>query len=66
MGNKNTALFRLFVLMLILVLRVVWKKSTRAMVVSLLVSYGISLMFFSGLPNALHIYLLPALLIVMV
>ena len=55
----------LFALMLILVLRVVWKKSTKVMVLSLLVSYGISLMFFSGLPNALHIYLLPAIVLTM-
>ena len=48
----------LFVLMIILVLRVVWEKPMRMMVLGLLVAYGISLMFFSGLPNALHVYLL--------
>jgi len=32
------------------------------MLLTLVVAYGVTLMFFSGLPNALHIYLLPAVL----
>ena len=48
----------LYMLMIIIVMRAVWRKPMRVMVLSLLVAYGISLMFFSGLPNALHIYLL--------
>ena len=52
----------LFVLTMLLVVRVVWKSPMRAMLFALLVAYGISLMFFSGLPNALHIYLLPMMM----
>ena len=53
----------LFVLTLVLVLRVVWKKPQSAMVLGLLVAYGVSLVFFSGLPNALHIYLLLVMIV---
>ena len=53
----------LFVLMMVLVVRLVWKDSMRAMILSLLVAYGISLVFFSGLPNALHVYLLPVVIL---
>ncbi|MBQ3433218.1 O-antigen ligase family protein [Candidatus Saccharibacteria bacterium] len=52
----------LFVLTLILVIGVIWKNSARVMLIGLLVSYGISLMFFSGLPNALHIVLFPVVI----
>ena len=55
----------LIVLTLILIFKAVWKKSTRVMLLGLLVSYGASLMFFSGLPNALHVYLLPMILAVL-
>ena len=55
----------LFVLTILLVVRVAWKSPMRAMLFALLVAYGISLMFFSGLPNALHIYLLPILMLVL-
>jgi hypothetical protein len=53
----------LLVLTLVLIVRMVWIKPQRVMLISLLVAYGISLMFFSGLPNALHIYLVSILLI---
>ena len=53
----------LFALMMVLVVRLVWKDSMRVMILSLLVAYGISLVFFSGLPNALHIYLLPVIIL---
>ena len=56
----------LLVLTLVLIVRVVWKNDSRAMVLGLLLAYGVSLVFFSGLPNALHIYLLPAVMIMMV
>jgi O-antigen ligase len=35
------------------------------MVATLVVAYGVSLFFFAGLPNALHIYIMPVLLMVM-
>ena len=54
----------LFVLTLVLVFRVVWKKPQSAMVLGLLVAYGVSLVFFSGLPNALQVYLLTVMLTV--
>lgn len=51
------AIFTLF-----LIIRVVWRNEGRVILVCLVVAYGVSLIFFSGLPNALHIYLLPALI----
>ena len=50
----------LCVLTLVLVVRMIWQSPLRVVLISLLVAYGISLLFFSGLPNALQIYLLPA------
>ncbi len=43
-----------------LIIRAVYKNG---MMMTLIVAYAITLLFFSGLPNALHIYLLPALFI---
>ena len=48
----------LLILSLVLIIRVVWKTPANAMILALLVAYGVSLMFFSGLANALQIYLL--------
>lgn len=47
------------VLMVALFIRKVIRGENAGMVLALMVAYGVSLMFFSGLPNALHIYLLP-------
>ena len=55
----------LLVLTLALILRVVTKDPSATPILTLLVAYGISLLFFSGLPNALHIYLLPPVLMVL-
>ncbi len=57
----------LFVLTIVLALRVVWTKCTKSipMILPLMVAYGVSLCFFAGLANALQIYLLIGLLIVM-
>lgn len=55
----------LLVLTLALILRVVTKDPSATLILTLLVAYGISLLFFSGLPNALHIYLLPPVLMVL-
>ena len=38
-----------------------WHSPILPLLVSLLAAYFITLQFFSGLPNALHIYLLPPL-----
>ena len=46
-----------------LVLKMVAKSPLWVVLVPLLIAYGITLCFFSGLPNALQIYLIPALLI---
>ena len=46
------------VLMAALFIRKVIRGKNAGMVLALMVAYGVSLMFFSGLPNALHIYLL--------
>ena len=55
----------LFVLVLVLAVRVAMKSRNKVMVISLMVAYGVSLCFFSGLPNALHIYLMPIILMLM-
>lgn len=44
--------------------RVVIKRPVATVLMTLIVAYGVTLLFFSGLPNALQIYLLPALLCV--
>jgi len=56
----------LLMLTILLVVRAVirWRKAS-GMILALLVAYGVTLMFFSGLPNALQIYLLPGVLMVM-
>ena len=53
----------LFALMLVLIVRIVLKNPMRIMILGLLVAYGVSLLFFSGFANALHIYLLPMVLV---
>ena len=50
----------LLILTVVLVIQAVYKDG---MVMTLIVAYVITLLFFSGLPNALQIYLLPALFI---
>ena len=47
-----------------LFIRKVIRGKNAGMVLALMVAYGVSLMFFSGLPNALHIYLLPIVIYV--
>ena len=54
--------FLLFILTIVLVFRVVVKNPNAGMILTLIIAYGITLCFFSGLPNALQIYLLPAIL----
>ena len=49
------------VLMVTIFIRKMIRGENAGMVLALMVAYGVSLMFFSGLPNALHIYLLLAL-----
>lgn len=49
----------LLVMVLILIVRTLLKIPYGGMVFALIVAYGISLVFFAGLPNALHIYLMP-------
>ena len=52
----------LLILTMVLIIRVVIKSQLAPMMLALIVAYAITLLFFSGLPNALQIYLLPALL----
>lgn len=52
----------LAVALIIAIFCVVAKTSVSPAILTLLLAYGISLLFFAGLPNALHIYLLPAYL----
>lgn len=56
----------LLVLLIILIIRLVMRHAEAAPVVlTLMIGYGVSLLFFSGLPNALHIYLLSAVFLLM-
>ena len=52
----------LAVILVVMIILVVAKSSAAMMILTLLVAYGISLIFFAGLPNALQIYLLPVAL----
>ena len=53
----------LLILTIILIVRAAMKSVIAPVILTLTVAYAITLLFFSGLPNALHIYLLPALFI---
>ncbi|MBR3144142.1 O-antigen ligase family protein [Candidatus Saccharibacteria bacterium] len=55
----------LIILLLVLVLKYLIKVPINSLLLTLLVAYGVSLCFFSGLPNALHIYLMPAWILVL-
>ena len=63
----ETGLVGVFLLgsLIALVFRLVNSSSLRLGLIGLLAAYAVTLVFFSGLPNALHIYLLPVLLSVM-
>ena len=52
----------LLILTLVLIIRVAIKSSASGLVLTILVAYGVTLCFFSGLPNALQIYLLPMMI----
>ena len=52
----------LFALVIVLIVRNVYRKSNAVLILGLLLAYGVSLMFFSGFANALQIYLLPMIL----
>ena len=52
------------VLAVTIFIRKMIRGENAGMVLALMVAYGVSLMFFSGLPNALHIYLLPIVIYV--
>ena len=49
----------LFILVIVLMVRAILKNPVRILLMSLVIAYGITLCFFSGLPNALQIYLMP-------
>lgn len=55
----------LLILTLVLVLRAVMKSSQSGVLLSLIVAYGVSLMFFAGLPNALQVYLMPVVVMLL-
>lgn len=54
----------LLMVSLILAFRVIYKIKDNLFIFSLIIAYMVSLLFFSGLPNALHIYLLTGLFVV--
>lgn len=51
----------LALLTLVLIALSLWHYPLRILLIPLVLAYAVTLCFFSGLPNALHIYLLPAL-----
>ena len=53
----------LLILSLVLVFKAVYKKPNELLIFTLIIAYMVSLLFFAGLPNALHVYLLPAIFI---
>lgn len=53
----------IFAIVIIYLYRVLARQVGSILLMALVTAYLVSLLFFSGLPNALHIYLLPALLI---
>ncbi len=55
--------FALLVLSLVLIFKAAYKAQNNLLLFALIIAYMISLMFFSGLPNALHIYLLTGLFV---
>ena len=56
----------LLILMVILTIKLVMKnKEVAPMILPLMVGYGVSLLFFSGFANALHIYLIPVVFLAM-
>lgn len=54
----------LLVLTCVLLFRAIRKLPDAIMIYSLMVAYVVTLVFFSGLPNALHVYLMIAIMIV--
>lgn len=54
----------LMVMTLVLIVRMAYKNLAREVIWTLILAYGITVCFFAGLPNALHIYLMPAILMV--
>ena len=54
----------LFVVILVLVIKMILKnRKVAGILLALMIAYGVSFLFFSGIPNALHIILIPGLLI---
>lgn len=54
--------FALFIFTLGMAFYVVFKKTDAKFVIVIMAAYGVTIFFFSGFPNALHIYLLPLML----
>ena len=63
----ETGLIGVIILILTLVFVVVLaiKMKQSVVILTLMVAYGVSLTFFAGLPNALQVYLMPMLLVVL-
>ena len=53
----------LIILIIIILMRVIIKNTASGVTLAIMVSYAISLLFFAGLANALQIYLLPVLIL---
>ena len=52
----------LLIVTIVLAVKLILKQKSRTLILCLMIAYVVSLCFFSGLPNALHIYLLPVVL----
>ncbi len=53
----------LIIVAVVLVVRLVLMSPLRVPILTLVVAYGVTLLFFSGLPNALQVYLMPMVLL---
>jgi len=49
-------------LIVVLAINGLKKSCNRVLIICLMLAYGVTLFFFSGLPNALQVYLMPVLL----
>jgi hypothetical protein len=55
----------LFIVMMMVVVKMMLKSKNPGLLLALLVAYGVSLLFFSGLTNAIQIVLLPGILVLL-
>ena len=55
----------LFMLAIVMMIKMIIKMNGRGIVLTLMFAYAITMMFFAGYINAIHIFLMPVLLIIL-